>query len=236
MNRVGIGIPIFKDLSNLKEIISEIENNPNLQIDFYILDNGSNDAGLTDYLNSLNISNVKTLKVDENYGFGGGIKYLLQNIENDFVGWMPGNGKVNPKDLFIISNLILAEKNIEAFKANRSKRSPAETIKTFLAGLLISLYFQSKLFDSGGTPTIIRRDFVPQLLNGPNDFSFEAFSMFTIKRLRINLIRLDIPYGIRKHGTSHWQRGFKSEMKLLMRILSQRDSWKFRYNEFKSSD
>lgn len=225
MNRVGIGIPIYKDLANLIEIIGEIENNPELLVDFYILDHGSKDAELTTYLNSLNIKNVKTFKVDENYGFGGGIKYLLQNIENDFIGWMPGNGKVNPKDLSQINNLF-SDKKIKAFKANRSKRSTTENYKTFLAGLLISIYFRTNLFDSGGTPTIIKREFVSNLLNGPNDFSFEAFSMFTIRKLKIEMVRSSIPYGVRMHGSSHWQRGFKSEIKLFFRIISQKKDWK----------
>jgi hypothetical protein len=225
MNRVGIGIPIYKDLANLIEIIGEIENNPELLVDFYILDHGSKDAELTTYLNSLNIKNVKTFKVDENYGFGGGIKYLLQNIENDFIGWMPGNGKVNPKDLSQINNLF-SDKKIKAFKANRSKRSTTENYKTFLAGLLISIYFRTNLFDSGGTPTIIKREFVSNLLNGPNDFSFEAFSMFTIRKLKIEMVRSSIPYGVRMHGSSHWQRGFKSEIKLFFRIISQKKDWR----------
>jgi hypothetical protein len=225
MNRVGIGIPIYKDLANLIEIIYEIENNPDLLVDFYILDHGSKDAELTAYLDSLKINNVNTFKVDENYGFGGGIKYLLQNIENDFIGWMPGNGKVNPKDLSQINNLF-SDKKIKAFKANRSKRSTIENFKTFLAGLLISIYFRTNLFDSGGTPTIIKREFVSNLLNGPNDFSFEAFSMFTIKKLKIELVRSSIPYGVRIHGSSHWQRGFKSEIKLFFRIIRQKKDWR----------
>ena len=225
MNRVGIGIPIYKDLANLIEIIHEIENNPDLLVDFYILDHGSKDAELTAYLDSLKINNVNTFKVDENYGFGGGIKYLLQNIENEFIGWMPGNGKVNPKDLSQINNLF-SDKKIKAFKANRSKRSTTENSKTFLAGLLISIYFRTNLFDSGGTPTIIKRDFVSNLLNGPNDFSFEAFSMFTIKKLKIELVRSSIPYGVRTHGSSHWQRGFKSEIKLFFRIIRQKKDWR----------
>ena len=226
MNRVGIGIPIYKDLANLIEIIHEIENNSDLLVDFYILDHGSKDAELTAYLDSLKINNVKTFKVDENYGFGGGIKYLLQNIENEFIGWMPGNGKVNPKDLSQINNLFSDKKNVKAFKAKRSKRSTIENSKTFLAGLLISIYFRTNLFDSGGTPTIIKREFVSNLLNGPNDFSFEAFSMFTIKKLKIELVRSSIPYGIRIHGSSHWQRGIKSEIKLFSRIIRQKKDWR----------
>jgi hypothetical protein len=232
MNRVGIGIPIYKDLANLVEIIDEIENNPNLLIDFYILDHGSKDAELTTYLDSLKMNNVKTYTVDENYGFGGGIKYLLQNMENDFIGWMPGNGKVNPKDLSEINSLLSGKNNIQAYKANRSKRSLTENSKTFFAGLLISIYFRTNLFDSGGTPTIIKRDFASNFLDGPNDFSFEAFSMFTIKQLKMEMVRSSIPYGVRRHGSSHWQRGFKSEIRLFFRIISQKKDWRKMLKEF----
>ncbi len=225
MNKIGIGIPIYKDLANLKDLVEEIANCRGLLVDFYILDNGSNDLELTAYLDSITLPNVKTITLKDNLGFGGGVKHILQCIENDFIGWMPGNGKVNPKSLIDIEHSFQGEGNCQAFKANRSKRRTSENFKTLLVGLLISIYFRANLFDSGGTPTIIKRDFVGYFLKGPNDFSFEAFSMLTIRKLNLNLIRTSVPYGSRSHGKSHWQRGFKSEIALLIRILSQKREW-----------
>ncbi len=226
MNKLGIGIPIYKDLANLKDLLSEVEVLTSLPVDFYILDHGSNDEELTAFLSSFEATNVKTLSSKENFGFGGGIKFLLQNMDNEFVGWMPGNGKVRPKDLHIVVESFEQKATKDAFKASRKRTSRVETLKTGLAGLAVSIWFQANLFDSGGTPTIVRKDLVSKLLAGPDDFSFEAFVMFRIHQLGLRLDRAKVPYGARVHGKSHWQRGFKSEMKLLFRILQQRGRWK----------
>ena len=130
MNKIGIGIPIYKDLENLKELISEIEQFPDLPIDFYILDHGSNDEQLTNFLDSLKMPNVKTIESKENFGFGGGVKFLLQKMDNEFVGWMPGNGKVRPKDLHLVVDAFELKAVKNAFKANRARRSKIEDLKT----------------------------------------------------------------------------------------------------------
>jgi hypothetical protein len=220
-----MGIPIYKDLENLKDLISEIEQLPGLPIDFYILDHGSNDEQLTNFLDSLKMPNVKTIASKENFGFGGGVKYLLQKMDNEFVGWMPGNGKVRPRDLHLVVDAFELKDVKNAFKANRARRSKIEDLKTGLAGLAVSLWYGANLLDSGGTPTVVRKDLVQQLLAGPNDYSFEAFVMFRLHQLGLKLDRAKVPYGSRVHGRSHWQRGFKSEMKLLLRILEQRRNW-----------
>ena len=221
-----MGIPIYKDLENLKDLISEIEQLPGLPIDLYILDHGSNDEQLTNFLDSLKMPNVKTIASKENFGFGGGVKFLLQKMDNEFVGWMPGNGKVRPRDLHLVVDAFELKDVKNAFKANRARRSKIENLKTGLAGLAVSLWYGANLLDSGGTPTVVRKDLVQQLLAGPNDYSFEAFVMFRLHQLGLKLDRAKVPYGARVHGSSHWQRGFKSEMKLLLRILEQRKDWK----------
>jgi hypothetical protein len=226
LNKLGIGIPIYKDLDSLKDLITEIQQCPNLPIDFYILDHGSNEARLTEFLSSLKIPNVQAISSKENFGFGGGIKYLIQNMDNELVGWMPGNGKVRPKDLQIVVDAFKHQAIDYAFKANRDRTSKIEDLKTVLAGVAVSAWFQTNLMDSGGTPTVVKREIVQDLQAGPNDFSFEAFVMFRLNQLGIKIIRAKVPYGSRVKGKSHWQRGFKSEMKLLLRILEQRKDWK----------
>jgi hypothetical protein len=220
-----MGIPIYKDLENLKDLISEIEQLPDLPIDFYILDHGSDDEQLTNFLDSLKMPNVKTIASKENFGFGGGVKFLLQKMDNEFVGWMPGNGKVRPRDLHLVVDAFEMKAVKNAFKATRARSSKIEDLKTGLAGFAVSLWYGANLMDSGGTPTVVRKDLVQQLLEGPNDFSFEAFVMFRLHQLGLKLDRAKVPYGSRVHGHSHWQRGFKSEMKLLFRILGQRRNW-----------
>jgi hypothetical protein len=225
MNRIGLGILFYNELENAKRILKDIREFELQNIDFYFLDNGSNNPEFSEWLMSIKDENVNILQVKENLGFGGGAKYLIQNIPNEFRGYMPGNYKVRPESLRNL-NLTISETNdIQIFKATRAGRSFIDQAKTFAVGLTTSTYFLTNMMDSGGTPTVIKGDLAEIFQSGPNDFSFEAYILYTARKLKLNIKRTPINYGVRIHGVSHWQSGIKSELKLLSRIVKQKNNW-----------
>ena len=86
MNRFGIGILFYNELENASKILDDIRMSDLSHIDFYFLDNGSKNIDFTKWLLSIDHENVKVFQVDQNLGFGGGAKFLLQNIPNEFKG------------------------------------------------------------------------------------------------------------------------------------------------------
>lgn len=225
MTTICIGIPIFQEEDNLRLLVNEILSIEHPDLNFLILDNGSRNPRITSYLESLNARQISFISVRENIGFGGGIKHLIANMRSDYVGWMPGNGKVRPIDLVPIVEFIQESQNLQVFKARRGKRSISARLKTFLTSVIVSIHARESLFDSGGTPTIMKSEFIPLLEKGPNDFSFEAFAMFTFRKKSIRIVRLEVPYGERVFGESHWQKGIKSELNLLKKILASKKTW-----------
>jgi hypothetical protein len=139
---------------------------------------------------------------------------------------MPGNYKVRPESLTNLEILLGDKEVIDVFKATRAGRNLIERTKTFGVGIATSAFFRSNMMDSGGTPTIVRGELSKIFQNGPNDFSFEAYLLYTARQLKLNIRRAPIAYGVRIHGVSHWQSGIKSELKLLTRILKQKSNWK----------
>jgi hypothetical protein len=213
-------------LENAKKILKDIRDIKLHNIDFYFFDNGSNSPEFSEWLLSIEDENINILQVKENLGFGGGAKYLIQNIPNEFRGYMPGNYKVRPESLRNLNLTISETSNIEIFKATRAGRNLIDQAKTFAVGLTTSAYFLTNMMDSGGTPTIVKGDLVEIFQNGPNDFSFEAYILYTARKLKLKIKRTPIKYGVRIHGVSHWQSGIRSEVKLLSRIVKQKNSWK----------
>lgn len=228
MNKIGLGILFYNELENSKKILHEIKTSDLSNIDFYFFDNGSEDLEFVSFLSTIQETNIKVIRVEENLGFGGGAQYLLRVIPNEVRGFMPGNYKVRPKNLSNLHNIIADLETHEIFKATRAGRSKFENLKTFAVGISTSAYFGSKMFDSGGTPTFVTSDSVQYFQYGPTDFSYEAFVLFISRQLGFKVKRSKIPYGARIHGVSHWQTGIKSELMLLTRILEQKNEWKLR--------
>jgi hypothetical protein len=226
MNNIGLGILFYNEIENARKIFDDIIRLNLVNIDFYFFDNGSKNSEFTQWLSTIQNENIRILEVEENLGFGGGAKYLLRNIPNEIKGYMPGNYKVQPSSLMDLESLVGDPRNLEVFKATRSGRSPIENLKTQAVGLVSSVYFKNNLMDSGGTPTLVSRKFVEVFQNGPDDFSFEAFILYVSRERNIRVARAPILYGSRLFGSSHWQSGLKSELRLLSRIMSQRNRWK----------
>jgi hypothetical protein len=225
MNKIGIGILLYRETDNAKKLLDDILFHEIRDIDFYFFDNGSSDKLFSDWLQSVQGQNIKILSTEKNVGFGGGAKHLLSHIPNEIRGYMPGNFKVKPGSLVNLAKEIEQTSGFQVFKAARSGRSKGETFKTSMSGILTSIYFGKNMTDSGGTPTLVKADLVELFKDGPNDYSFEAFFLFVCRKLDIKVSRYPIPYGTRLYGKSHWQSGFKSELNLLLLILSQKRWW-----------
>jgi glycosyltransferase involved in cell wall biosynthesis len=217
-------IPIYNDTDCLRELLHQISKIefPNGQ--FIIVDNGSSDRSVMEMSNH-ETKNVNFIRSDENLGFGGGIKLGIANSNSPWVGWMPGNLKVNPRELLYLESLIL-EGDADLIKASRTGRSFAPRTKTLLAGLMQSILVRKLIFDSGGTPTFLRREHLSFLRNSPSDYIFESYIYFMAKKSKLRILRPGVPYGERPFGQSHWQRGFKSEIKLLSRMFTESRKWK----------
>tara|TARA_B100001029_G_scaffold39339_1_gene30475 strand:+ start:7798 stop:8211 length:414 start_codon:yes stop_codon:yes gene_type:complete len=101
-----------------------------------------------------------------------------------------------------------------------------DSLKTFIFGILVSLYFRKYIYDAGGTPNLIHKNFFSIPKNFPNDFTFDIFVYFYCLLNKFQIIRPKIKYTIRVHGKSHWQKGFLSEIKLLTDVFRYKKEWK----------
>lgn len=226
MNNVGIGVLFYNELKNAQKIYEDIIASNIKEIDFYFLDNGSQDIEFKLWLSTIDENIVKLITSEKNLGFGGGAKLLLRSMPNSIVGYMPGNYKVRPCDLWNLQEALGDLSSFEFYKAIRSGRSYVDQFKTFLVGLATSLAFKSRLFDSGGTPTLISSKNVDLFMRGPDDFSFEAFGLYVARQKKMRVRRSRIKYGSRLFGKSHWQSGLGAEVSLLMRIMKSKNEWK----------
>lgn len=220
-------IPIYNDAASLRDLIHEIKAINLQNVVFLIIDNGSTDPAVWGLLSEFefNQSGVKSMRVSVNLGFGGAVCLGLQNCDSDFVGWMPGNLKVSPSEALRVFDALI-EIGAACAKGLRSGRKATELAKSFLAGLVLSLFLGTNMRDFGGTPTVgTRQQLLPLIEGAPEGVDFDAYMLFRFKKSELSMTRPRIHYGQRVHGKSHWQRGFGSEIALLMSIIGKKKVW-----------
>jgi len=217
-------IPTYNDAKSLQLLIEMIDQTSNEKLRFLLVDNGSTDLEVPKLLQKSG-HNWTSLRCSENLGFGGGILHGIHHTDTEFVGWMPGNLKIDPRDLPRFIEKIDFNKNT-LVKARRVGRKTGANIKTNILGAVQSLLLRVRMFDSGGTPTIINRNFVKILESGPRDYVFESYVLFAATTMGMEIIRPPINYGSRLYGSSHWQKGLRSEIILFTKVLRESKTWK----------
>lgn len=198
----------------------------NLEEDiFIVLDNGS----VTDYISNYKLGKdrgVKIVSSPNNLGFGGGIAFASKFVEKEFVAWMPGNFKLNPQDVYkILTQETLTNKYLY-IKGKRIARPFIDTLKTGIFAILVSIFFKKYIYDAGGTPNMIHKDFFSIPGNFPTDFTFDIFVYFYCRINKFTIRRPRIKYTTRLHGQSHWQKGLMSEIKLTLDVFKYKQEWK----------
>ena len=129
-----IVVPFYNDFENFKEFFIELKNTKT-NVQFLVVDNGSSDNFIEEYLNNNPLKNINFLKFESNYGYGGGIKKATNHCVESYIGWMPGNLKIRPADAcrFFESSI---DKDFDLIKAKRIGRPLNDWLKTLIFGIM----------------------------------------------------------------------------------------------------
>jgi glycosyltransferase involved in cell wall biosynthesis len=219
-----IVIPIYNDFESLVVLSDWIKESAKFRTEFLIVDNGSTDRRIHAFLEEQEITYTTSLT---NLGFGGAIIFAAERVSSDWIAWMPGNLKVDPRTLVSFLEEFHFSPNTFV-KAKRINRGRIANVKTYLAGAIQSTILLRNMLDTGGTPTLCERSFLLSLKDPPKDIVFESFMLYAARHRRKNIVRPKFPYGQRVFGQSHWQKGFKSEITLMVKIVNNCLRWRKR--------
>ena len=218
-------VPTFNDLESLEALLERIEGICESNFDFLIVDNGSSDENVFNRIKEGG-QNWSGIRTHQNLGFGGGILFGIYSSNSPWVGWMPGNLKIDPRDLTSFISKIDFQPNTFV-KARRVGRKTSARLKTLIAGIIQSLLLRKIMLDTGGTPSICEKEFISNLSNPPQDYVFESFVYYAAKNGGLDIQRPKIHYGERLFGNSHWQSGIGAEISLMRKIVLGSKSWRY---------
>lgn len=209
-------LPLYNEAATIPHLCEALTELLRRGVEVVLVDNASTDETAEVAARCVPGAQVVSLPAP-NRGFGGGVKAGLQHCTAQTVGWMPANGKVDPLDAYDFLQRSHAHNAV--VKGHRRGRRPSERVKTALVGAAQSAALGEWVTDTGGTPTAVPASFLSALLDGPDDYSFETYTLVLAKRSGVKVLRPDASYGTRAVGASHWQRGLRSEISLAVRLV-----------------
>lgn len=212
-------IPCYNEAENLPKLISEITRYVSVNSDcrFILVENGSTDTS-RNYLRSLNLpEEIVLVYLDANKGYGGGLWEGIKASESEMTGWFHADLQISFDEVIRMKNLSKAKQC--SVKGRRINRPLFDSLLTYGMTLFCSILFLRRLVDINGQPTIYQTKMLQGQESPPQDFSFDLFFYLVSTSKKVNLVRPTVEMLARSGGTSSWNNGFKSRIRMITRTM-----------------
>ena len=210
-------IPCYNEGDSLKYNAEKLITFSNKnQVEIILVNNGSTDNTDFEIDNIVKQSNsIKKNKKKNNKGYGHGLLQGILNSNFDLVSWIHGDFQVDLNDVAKGYKLFIANGADKLFvKGKRKERIFYDKIFTFFLSLIASLLFFRKINDSNAIPTFTSKTLFKDLNNIPDNFNFDVFCHIAAVKKNYKIVRFNVFYRNRQFGSSKWNFGLKSKIKL----------------------
>lgn len=221
--KLSIVVPCYNEARNIPLILSGFEKViARNDVEVVLVNNGSTDDSKRVFDDLLmNYSFARLVNVVENKGYGFGILSGLEKAKGEYIGWTHADMQTDPKD--VIKALDIIENGNEGtsvyVKGDRKGRPFFDQFFTTGMSYFETIYMGVRLHDINAQPNIFHRKFFASWENPPHDFALDLYALYTAKKRKMKVIRFDVLFPERIHGTSSWNTGFASKKKFIKRTL-----------------
>lgn len=217
-------LPCYNEYENLLAQEQKLLQIPDLiKGELILVDNGSIDgtADYIRYLQTLN-SSIVVVSISNNIGYGNGITQGIKAARGALVGWTHADGQFDLFDAVAGFNLLRYKKEPAGFLAMGQRTGRTTLDQIFTKGMA---YFESALFntwldDISAQPKIMTKVFFDGLSSPPKDFSFDLYVYLMAKKRGLKIAKFTTFLSPRAHGSSSWNTGLISRLKLTKRIVA----------------
>ncbi len=222
--QLSIVIPCYNEEENIPLILEkfrEVIREEDLEV--ILVNNGSTDGSAAVLERLLpGFPFARTVLVPENQGYGYGILQGLKEAEGTFVGWTHADMQTDPSDVLKAYH-ILEERGWDRrlyVKGNRKGRGLFDRFFTVGMGVFETLYLKKRLSDVNAQPNIFSREFFDTWESPPSDFALDLYALYMAQIRGLELVRFDVLFPPRIHGSSHWNTGLAGKWKFIKRTFS----------------
>jgi len=223
MIMLSLVIPCYNEAQSLPSLIHRChEVFADTDIECVIVDNGSTDE-TPHLLKGLlaHKKNIRSLRVPQNRGYGDGILYGLKSCQTPFLAWTHADLQTDPHDVLRAYQTIQKQANPMhcMVKGRRYGRSLWDQFFTFGMSIFSSVMLKCWMFDINAQPNLISRSFFESWVHPPHDFSLDLYAYYQARKQALKVVRLDVFFGDRQHGVSHWNFSLLSKYKFIKRTV-----------------
>lgn len=220
---LSLAIPLYNEESNINKVIipvlSELEKGK-VNYELILVDNGSHDktGQLIRELAERN-NKLKIVRIEVNQGYGYGILKALEEASGKYVGFICGDGQVEPSDIVRVYHKLISD-DLDLCKASRVIRQDGlqRKIISFFYNLFFSLLFVSiKSKDINATPKIMKREVYEKLNLKSRDWFIDAEVMIKCEKMGCKIQEVPITFYQRKEGVSNVR--FSTILEFIKNIL-----------------
>jgi glycosyltransferase involved in cell wall biosynthesis len=218
---VSLIIPCYNEGAGLSDLVSACiaaEFPPNFEI--ILVDNGSTDNTPSMLLGLLDgQSQIRSVRLEENEGYGGGILFGLSRANGDILGWSHADLQADPADFKTAVELFESEEAELLVKGKRFGRPVFDVFFTVCMSIFEILLLRRLFWDINAQPNVFSRHFYEGWENPPKDFSLDLYAYYLAKKTGLKVQRFPVFFGERQYGSSHWNIDWRSKMRFIRRTI-----------------
>jgi glycosyltransferase involved in cell wall biosynthesis len=203
-------IPCYNESGNLVSLVDRCNYllNEKEDIEVVIVDNGSTDdtsVVLKDLLKNFQKERLRSVRVENNKGYGNGILVGLDECKGSILGWTHADLQADPVDFLKAISLISQSKDSNRVfsKGTRYGRPFIDVFFTWGMSLVEWLILGVRLWDINAQPTVFSREFLISLHQPPLDFSIDLYFYHEAVRREYSISRFPVNSELRLKGEGH---------------------------------
>ena len=223
MATLSLVIPCYNEAKSLQSLVvrcAEVFRNTHVEV--VLVDNGSND-NTPEILASVlpEHTNIRSVRVNQNRGYGHGILAGLRNCPSRYLGWTHADMQTDPADLLQALELLPTSENGNHMfiKGQRIGRPLGDVAFTVAMSAFETALFARKFWDINAQPTVFPRTFFETWRKPPEDFSLDLYAYYMAHRSELCIKRFPVRFQKRAYGKSHWNVDWQSKMKFIKRTV-----------------
>jgi glycosyltransferase involved in cell wall biosynthesis len=210
-------IPCWNEAQSLKILIPQLLNIVDTNnIEFVLINNGSTDD-TSELFKKISNNHINVINLDNNAGYGGGIKAGLFVAKGEFIGWIHADLQYSIFE--VVDELKRIAYDAEYIKGKRRGRTLFQNYISLNMSIFESVLFRKLIYDINAQPTLFHRDFITKFNDIPDDFSIDLYSYVLAKKFKLKIRRFNVNFMKRGYGHSTWNFGLSSLMKMIIRTI-----------------
>lgn len=223
MTSLSVILPCYNEAKNIPHILqrfAEVMDRDDIEV--ILVDNGSTDNSpqvLADLLPQYSFA--KSIRVSVNQGYGYGIYSGLKIGTGRFLGWSHADMQTDPND--VLRGLALLEASAVPSRTfvKGWRRGRPWSDEVFSVGMSVfeSLMLWTPLWEINAQPNLFPKELFDQCQDPPTDFSLDLYYYYKAVKSGLQIRRLDVEFGQRLHGHSHWNINWRSKIKFIRRTI-----------------